>query len=137
MLIALALIFAGFVLGVWRDPQWTSGIGAAVVVVGVVFAATDLPKVLEQRARNIANVTNALVLQRLINDLEERERRVFSADERAALVRHFDKLNATDVEQQASRPKKRFLWVEVGIVCAGTLMNGFGTWIASAIRNGV
>lgn len=136
MLIALALILLGFVLGVWRDPQWTSRIGAAVVVVGVMFAATDLPKVLEQRVRNIANVTNALVLQRLINDLEERDKRVFSAAERAALVRHFDKLNVTDVEQQASQLKKRFLWVEVGIVCAGTLMNGFGTWIASAIRNG-
>jgi hypothetical protein len=137
MLIAFVLMFLGFVLGVWRDPQWTSGIGAAVVVVGVVFAATDLPKVLEQRARNIANITNALVLQHLINDLEEREKRVISANERTAMTRRFDRLNAAYVEQQASQPRKRFLWVEVGIVCAGTLMNGFGTWIASAIRNGI
>ena len=133
----MALAVVGFALGICVAPEWASGLGSVVVVIGVIFAATDLPKVLEQRARNMAKVTNALVLQSLINEREEREKRTISADERAALSRHFDKLSADDIELKASQPRKRFLWVEVWIVCVGSLMNGFGTWIVSIIRNGV
>ena len=137
--IALAVIFvvSGFSLGIVYHPNWASGFGAIIVVIGVVFAATDLPKELEQRARNIAKVANALMFQDLINELEQDGKQPLSGEARAALEQRYKRLTAHDIDAQASRPRVRFLIVEVTIICTGTLMNGFGQWISECIRNGV
>lgn len=137
IILATALVIFGFELGILIDPQWTGGVGAVIVVIGVIFAASDLPKVLEERARNVARVSNALLAQSLINDLEEQQKRTFTAHERTELSRHIEARYGDDVEMRAAKPRKRFLWVEVGVLSVGTLMNGFGTWLATLIRNGV
>ena len=60
--IAFLLLILGFWLGWCFDPAWLSRIGALVIVIGVIFAVTDLPIALERQARAIAKVELGLVL---------------------------------------------------------------------------
>lgn len=133
IVIALLLVTFGFWLG-WRfDPAWLSRIGAVVIVVGVIFTVTDLPIALERRARSIAKVANAIVFNSWLNQIEEEQHTTLTQAERDALWKDFEKLRAPDIDREASIPRKRFLIVEVTIVCVGTLINGFGEWIMRQI----
>ena len=128
IVIAVLLIALGLWLGWHFDPAWLSRIGALVIVIGVIFAVTDLPIALERRARAIAKVTNALVFNSWLNQVEDEEHKTYTPAERDTLWKYFEKLNAPDINREASIPRKRFLFVEAIIVCVGTLANGFGEW---------
>lgn len=127
--VAVLLFLLGFWLGLQCDPAWLSRFGALIVVVGVIFAVTDLPVALERRARAIAKVTNALVFRSWLDQREKDQRKAFTSSERDALWSDFEKLSAEGVDREASIPRRRFLIVEVTIVCIGTLTNGFGEWV--------
>lgn len=131
--VVLALLIAGVWLGVCLDPAWLSRFGALVIIVGVIFAVTDLPIALERRARAIAKVTNALVFRTWLNQLEEEQHKAYTHNERDSLWQRFEKLNEPDVDRDASIPKRRFLMVETTIICIGTFTNGFGEWLARLI----
>lgn len=131
--IAALLIAIGLCLGLNYDPVWLGRLGALVIVVGVIFAVTDLPIALERRARAIAKVTNALVFSSWLTDREEEQHKTYTPAERDALWKHFEKLSATDIDREASIPRKRILLVEATIVCVGTLANGFGEWVVKTV----
>lgn len=126
--IALLLLLIGFWLGWHFEPAWLSRFGALIIVVGIVFAVTELPVALERRARSIAKVTNALVFRSWLNQVEEEQHKTYTSSQRDVLWNEFEKLSAPDVDRQASVPRRRFLIVETVIVCIGTLTNGFGEW---------
>jgi len=128
IVIAILLIATGLWLGFRYDPAWLSRFGALVIVVGVIFAVTDLPIALEHKARGIAKVTNALIFSSWLTDRENEQHMTYTTAERDALWKDFEKLSAADTDSKASIPRKRFLLVEATIVCVGTLANGFGEW---------
>jgi len=114
-------------------PLWLGRIGALIIVVGVIFAVTNLPEALERRVRAVQNVTNAIVFNSLITEQEEKEKRSFSKSEQELLRGEFEKITKPEIERKASLPKRRFLAVEATIICLGTMVNGFGEWVIETL----
>ena len=131
--IALGLVCVGLWLGVTVHADWLSRFGALVIIVGVIFAVSELPKALERRARAIAKVTSALLFRDLVTQLEEKDHQTLTQSERDGLWRRYEKLNEESVERAASLPRRRFLVVEASIVCVGTFFNGFGQWVVTLL----
>jgi len=77
-ILASILTIAWLVLGIWLgihfDPIWLSRFGAIIIVTGVIFAVTDLPTALEKRIKSVAKVTNALVFNSYIRQIEDDEK---------------------------------------------------------------
>lgn len=134
VVISLTFLIIGLWLGVKVHADWLSRFGALIIIVGVVFAISDLPMALERRARAIAKVTSALVFQDLLKKFEEENHQTLTHAERYELWRRHEILNNENIEREASRPRKRFLIVEATIICAGTFVNGFGQWIVTLLR---
>lgn len=133
IVIALTLACTGLWLGVTVHADWLSRFGALVVIVGVIFATSELPKALERRARAIAKVTSALLFREWVTKLEDKGHQTLTQAQRDELWRFHEKLNEQNVERDASLPKRRFLFVETLIVCVGTFFNGFGQWIVALL----
>jgi hypothetical protein len=135
MAVTLALLSLGLWLGLYVDANWLSRFGALVAIVGVIFATSNLPKILEQRARGRAQVASALTNLHLLDKLQETHEVVLTPAQREALLQPYRKHDDAFVELEASRPRRRFLLVEAAIVCVGTFLNGFGQWIVGLICN--
>ena len=135
VVISVTLLIFGVWLGIQYDPSWLSRIGAVIIVTGVIFAVTDLPIALERRAQAIAKVTNAIVFNSYINQIEENEKLTLNESQKTALRKQFEKSNKEDDEHNALLPKKRFLIIESTIICVGTIINGFGAWLICTISN--
>lgn len=131
--IALGLVCGGLWLGVKVHADWLSRFGALVVIVGVIFAVSDLPKAFERRARAIARVTSALLFREWVTQLEEKDHQTLTQSERDELWRRFEKLNEESVERDSSLPRRRFFIVEASIVCIGTFFNSFGQWVVTLL----
>jgi hypothetical protein len=124
--------------GVWlsyatRDAGWLSRFGALAIVIGVLFAFTDLPALLDERAKNLAKLRMELVFQSMLDEKEESTHELYTPEERAKLKRDFEAKSKHIFEREASLPKRRFRAVEVGIICLGTLANGWGQWLLERI----
>lgn len=131
--VALTLLCVGLWLGLKVHADWLSRFGALIIIVGVIFAVSDLPIALERRARAIAKVTSALVFQEWLNQFEEKNLQALTQAERAELSRRYQMLNEGSIEREASLPRKRFLIVEMSIICVGTFFNGFGQWLVTLL----
>jgi len=131
--IALVFLCLGLWLGLKVHADWLSRFGALIIIVGVIFAVSDLPIALERRARAIAKVTSALVFQELLNQFKEKNHQTLTQVERTELSRRHEILNKESIEREASRPKRRFLIVEATIICVGTFFNGFGQWFVTLL----
>lgn len=129
LILMLTLLIIGTFLGSYFEPVWLSRIGSIVIVVGVVFAISDLPMELERRALGISKVANALFIKSLIDRIENDEKRTLSKIEKDYLFNEYQKMSNMDDEFNASIPKKRFLIIEGMIICTGTIVNGFGEWL--------
>ncbi len=138
-ILASILTIAWLVLGIWLgihfDPIWLSRFGAIIIVTGVIFAVTDLPTALEKRIKSVAKVTNALVFNSYIRQIEDDEKIILNEDQKEALRNKLLQINKIDDEHNASLPKKRFLIVEAAIICIGTLVNGFGECLICTITH--
>jgi hypothetical protein len=99
----------------------------------VVFAVSDLPTLLEKRARAFESIVSALTFNQFIHQMNDEQRTTLNDTEIANLRRRFEQLTEADVNRKASLPKRRFLVVEAAIICVGTFMNGFGEWLASFV----
>jgi len=135
--IALALVISGFWLGMTVHPGWLSRFGSLVIVCGIVFAASDLPRVLDEQIRGRAKVVVALATQRFIQDWETRHGRPLTETERARLFESNAGFERSYTEREAAEPRKRFLLVEATIICIGTILNGFGEWLISTFAIGL
>jgi len=65
----------------------------------------------------------------MLDEKEENTYEFYTAEERAKLKRNFEAKSRHIFEREAGLPKRRFRAVEVGIICLGTLANGWGQWL--------
>ena len=124
-----ALLVLG--IGTWasivlRDAGWMPGVGALIIVMGVVFALWDLRNLLALKADQFAQLRKEFVIAQRIYDVEEKEHRMPSTHERKSIRAEVDQVLDQRLPSSAPIIRKRFHAVEVFIVCLGTLVNGFG-----------
>ena len=132
--VAIAILGGGVLVSYeTRDAGWLSRFGAIVIVVGVLFAFSNLPALLDEKAKKLAKLRMELTFQSMLDEKEESMHEVYTAEERTMLKRNFEAKARHIFEHEASLPKRRFRAVEVGIICLGTLANGWGQWILERI----
>jgi len=127
----LASSLVVLVAGIWfcaspERTKWVPGLGAIVIVLGIVFAMSDLSAVLQMQADKWAKVRKEFVVQNRIDELEEEAHEVLSEEERREVRRKLEAHADKQLPSSAPAIRKRFRFVEVFIVCIGTLVNGFG-----------
>lgn len=135
-LFATILVFAvGTLICVTGNrTKWMPGVGAIIIVLGVLFALSDLPAILQLQADKWAKVRKEFAVQNRINEVEEENHKVLTNDERRAI--RCEEEAKTDRHLPSSGPiiRKRFRFVEVFIVCFGTVVNGFGQPVLELIQ---
>jgi len=133
VIVTALLLVIGVFLGWNYEPEWLNRAGTLIIVVGVIFAVTDLPEALERRVRSIQRITNALVFNSWLAEQEEQKKEIFTPSQLEALRSEYNKLNEPETERKSALPKKRFLFIEAAIICIGTIVNGFGDWAIKTI----
>ena len=124
---AFAVLAIGTAISIrTRQPDWMPGVGAVVIVLGVVFAVFDLRSLLQLKADRWAKVIKAFNVSWAIRDTEKKARAVLSEEQRAQIRREVERRVEEQLPSQGPTIRKRFHFVEVFIVCLGTLVNGFG-----------
>jgi hypothetical protein len=127
LLLAFVVLIAGtFIAYKTRHPEWMPGIGALVVIVGVVFATRNIEELLASKLAKVSQLAIEFSVADRINDAEENPHLELSQTEKdkirqqAALTqgrRHSERMSAT---------KRRLQFVEAHIVVIGTAVNGWG-----------
>lgn len=116
-----------------HDAGWLSRFGAVVIVLGVLFAFSDLPALLDERAKKLAKLRMELTFQSMLDEKDENDLGFYAFEDQAKLKRAFEAKSKQNFEIEASLPKRRFHAVEMGIICLGTLANGWGQWLLERI----
>lgn len=130
MAIAFALLSAGVAFSYWQcDATWVSRFGALVIIAGVLFTYSDLPDLMEERAKALAKLRIEFAFHALVDDVEKDTKSDLTQAQKGSLRRKFDLTAKRVFEKEAKVEKNRFLAVEVGIICVGTFANGCGQWV--------
>lgn len=127
----LAIAFAILVLGtaacvVTRNASLMAGVGALIVISGVIFASRDFQSLVISRMRRLAPLRKELEFTSLIDETEEKEKRVLSTQERQLLRTSFEKSWEANHAAAIRTTQERHHFVEAFIVIVGTFVNGFG-----------
>lgn len=127
----LAVAFSVLAMGTWfsiqkNDGGWMPGVGAAVIVLGVVFALSDLRNLLALKADQFARLRKELAVHSAIDDLEEADHTTLDEEQRQIVRREVQRETDRRLPSAGPTIRKRIHAVEVFIVCLGTLVNGFG-----------
>jgi hypothetical protein len=127
----LAVAIAILVLGtaacvVTKNASLMAGVGALIVISGVVFASKDFQSLVISRMRKLAPLRKEFEFTSLIDETEEREKRVLSTQERQNLRSSFDESWEANHTAAINSTRERHHFVEAFIVIVGTFVNGFG-----------
>ena len=123
-----------FVLAFMCDPAWANRFGALIVIVGVVFAFSDIPDALLVSGEKWQKARAEFMFRAIVESMEDERHESLSNAELKELRRKFDAITGGDYELDAKQAKHRFLFVGVVIVCVGTFMHGLGDWLVGAIK---
>lgn len=127
LLISFAVLAAGTALSIKQcHAEWMAGVGAIVIVLGIVFAVSDLPNILQLKADQWASVRKEFAVQARIDEIEEETHTLLSEDERRKIRREVESIVDKLLPSAGPAIRRRFRLVEVFIVCTGTLVNGLG-----------
>jgi hypothetical protein len=127
LLAAFVVLAVGTAISIHRcEADWMPGVGALMIVLGVVFALFDLPNLLQLKADQWARVRKEFAVHSRIEEIEEETHTVLSQEERSRIRNEVEKDIDKHLPSHGPTIRKRFHAVEVFIVCLGTLVNGFG-----------
>lgn len=127
LVVAFAVLIGGVVICVQlHDAGWMPGVGAIMIVLGVMFALFDLRDILELKADKWARLRKELTVQSRIDAIEEETHSMPSDAELIKIRREGGKEADKRLPSHGPKIRKRFLFVEAFMVCLGTLVNGFG-----------
>lgn len=127
LLTAFAVLLIGTIIATLLGrPGLMPGVGAIIIVLGVIFAMAELPNLLALNAEKLFNLRKNLAAHSAINEEEENRKTILSDEEKSKITKKEHLRIEKDLPNQAPYIRKRFHIVEVFIVCFGTLVNGFG-----------
>jgi len=127
LLAAVLVLTAGSAFSIYRcAADWMPGVGALIIVLGIGFALWELPNLLAMKADRWAKVRKEFAVQSRIDEVEEETHSVLSEDERSRIRVEAERWADKHLPSYGPNIRKRFHFVEVFIVCLGTLVNGFG-----------
>ncbi|MCP5005724.1 MAG: hypothetical protein GY941_17580 [Planctomycetes bacterium] len=132
--VASLLLIAGIAASYWLcDAAWLGRFGALIIIVGVLFAFSDLPEQFEKSARRLIKLRTEFSIADAIEKLEDDDRSIMLTQEQKDIIRKLTTPSEDEVDKEAKRRTNRFYFVEVIIICVGTFTNGFGQWILERI----
>ena len=127
LFVALLVLGIGTWVSIVRgDAGLMPGVGALIIVMGVVFALWDLRNLLALKSDQFAQLRKEFVITQKLYDFEEKELRMPSKHERSSIRAEVERDLDRRLPSSAPVIRKRFHAVEIFIVCLGTLVNGFG-----------
>jgi hypothetical protein len=123
------LLIASIVISFWQcDAAWVSRFGALIIIVGVIFAFSDLPEKFEESARAMVKLRTEFTIMSAIDELEEQDHSILTPEQKE-IVRNQLTPTKSETAAEVKRSKNRFYAVEVWIICIGTFANGCGQWV--------
>ena len=127
LLIAFAVLFAGTLIAYkTRHPEWMPGIGALVVIVGVVFATRNIEELIASKLARVSDLAIEFSVADRINESEENQHRDLSQTEKDSIRKQVTLAQGRRHSERIGATKRRLQFVEAHIVVIGTAVNGWG-----------
>lgn len=126
---AFILVCGTAVCFITNNASLMAGVGALVIISGVVFASMDFQELVIARMTRLAPLQKEFAFVTYVDETEESEKRNLSVEERNRLREKFAKKWEETHAQAINATEKRHRFVEAYIVIIGTFVNGFGQTI--------
>jgi hypothetical protein len=127
LLLALAVLVLGTgIASMLKKPELMPGIGALVIIVGVVFATRNLEELIASRIETVSRLATEFSAVDRINEAEERLHRGLTETEKSAIRKEVEAVQSARHSNRMKATRRRLQFVEAHIVIIGTAVNGWG-----------
>ncbi|KQT67845.1 MULTISPECIES: hypothetical protein [unclassified Pseudomonas] len=132
--ICVAIAICGALAGYFYDPPWLNRAGSVIIVIGVIAASVRLQEVLTSQISRFREMSDEKQLQELYEVHERFFGRPLDAAYKKGLESLVNKGLETMFANYIERRVKRLKSVELSILIAGTLINGFGDLVVLGMQ---
>jgi len=132
--VCIAIAVGGAISGYFYDPPWLNRAGSVIIVIGVIAASVRLQEVLTSQINRFREMSDEKQLQELYEVHERFFGRPLDAAYKKGLESLVNKGLETMFANYIERRVKRLKSVELSILIAGTLINGFGDLVVLGMQ---
>lgn len=130
---ALAAVAAGLYWGVSCDPAWLSRAGSVVIVCGVLLAASRKIELLQEKVSDFLANHSATEFDAILSEHQNADGTPIGDKQAQNLRETIYRETQSEIAALIDQRRRVFKLHEVGIVVAGTLVNGFGEWLLKLV----
>lgn len=130
---ALVAVAAGLYWGVSCDPAWLSRAGSVVIVCGVLLAASRKIELLQAKVSGFLANHSTTEFDAILLEHQNADGTPIRDEQAQNLRKEIYGEIQSEIASLIDQHRRVFKLHEVGIVVAGTLVNGFGEWILKLV----